>query len=171
MIITACHNVVHRWAREVDRREEMVRFGPYLPHWSLLTPVGGVKVTEQDARRLPILRGEDRDNFRGEGSQGSTSVRNSCALNDVRAYHLWSAWCSARRTLDPFNYQPVPTRQDRPSKPDGLTKQTYSTHVYTNANEPRKWHIVAYFCVSSQSPRCLSADVCRDRVMTTNASQ
>ncbi|KAI0725518.1 Gti1/Pac2 family-domain-containing protein [Fomitopsis betulina] len=52
----------------------------------------------------------------------------------------------ARRTLDPFSFQPVPTRQDRPSKPDGLTKQTYSTHVYTNANEPRKWHIVAYFC-------------------------
>ncbi|TFY64261.1 hypothetical protein EVJ58_g2744 [Rhodofomes roseus] len=52
----------------------------------------------------------------------------------------------ARRTLDPFSHQPVPTRQDRPSKPDGLTKQTYSTHVYAHANEPRKWHVVAYFC-------------------------
>ncbi|KZT05114.1 uncharacterized protein LAESUDRAFT_242417 [Laetiporus sulphureus 93-53] len=52
----------------------------------------------------------------------------------------------ARRTLDPFNYQPAPTRQDRPSKPDGLTKQTYSTHVYNQASEPRKWHVVAYFC-------------------------
>ncbi|KAH9921620.1 uncharacterized protein B0H18DRAFT_1187227 [Fomitopsis serialis] len=52
----------------------------------------------------------------------------------------------ARRTLDPFSYQPAPTRQDRPSKPDGLTKQTYSTHVYTHPSEPRKWHIVAYFC-------------------------
>ncbi|KAI0944250.1 hypothetical protein AcW1_002005 [Taiwanofungus camphoratus] len=51
----------------------------------------------------------------------------------------------ARRTLDPFSFQPTPTRQDRPSKPDGLTKQTYSTHVYTNQSEPRKWHIVAYF--------------------------
>ncbi|CCM04152.1 uncharacterized protein FIBRA_06314 [Fibroporia radiculosa] len=51
----------------------------------------------------------------------------------------------ARRTLDPFSYQPTPTRQDRPSKPDGLTKQTYSTHVYTSQAEPRKWHIVAYF--------------------------
>lgn len=51
----------------------------------------------------------------------------------------------ARRTLDPFSFQPTPTRQDRPSKPDGLTKQTYSTHVYTHLSEPRKWHIVAYF--------------------------
>lgn len=51
----------------------------------------------------------------------------------------------ARRTLDPLSYQPAPTRQDRPSKPDGLTKQTYSTHVYTSQSEPRKWHIVAYF--------------------------
>ncbi|EMD32701.1 hypothetical protein CERSUDRAFT_68437 [Gelatoporia subvermispora B] len=53
----------------------------------------------------------------------------------------------ARRTLDPFAYQPTPTRrQDRPSKPDGLTKQTYSTHVRVHPSEPpRKWHIVAYF--------------------------
>ncbi|OCH89382.1 hypothetical protein OBBRIDRAFT_813202 [Obba rivulosa] len=53
----------------------------------------------------------------------------------------------ARRTLDPFAYQPTPTRrQDRPSKPNGLTKQTYSTHVRVHPSElPRKWHIVAYF--------------------------
>ncbi|KAH8093084.1 Gti1/Pac2 family-domain-containing protein [Cristinia sonorae] len=55
----------------------------------------------------------------------------------------------ARKTLDPFSYQPAPTRrQDRPSKPDGLTKQTYSTHVHvSNTEPPRKWHIVAYFSV------------------------
>ncbi|KAI0070235.1 hypothetical protein K474DRAFT_1670299 [Panus rudis PR-1116 ss-1] len=53
----------------------------------------------------------------------------------------------ARKTLDPFGYQPAPTRrQDRPAKPDGLTKQTYSTHVHVgNSEPPRKWHIVAYF--------------------------
>ncbi|KAH9926662.1 Gti1/Pac2 family-domain-containing protein [Epithele typhae] len=53
----------------------------------------------------------------------------------------------ARRTLDPFAAPPAPIRrQDRPSKPDGLTKQTYSTHVHTHPGElPRKWHIVAYF--------------------------
>ncbi|OSC98351.1 hypothetical protein PYCCODRAFT_1375383 [Trametes coccinea BRFM310] len=53
----------------------------------------------------------------------------------------------ARRTLDPFAAPPAPIRrQDRPSKPDGLTKQTYSTHVHIRRGEPpRKWHIVAYF--------------------------
>ncbi|OBZ74273.1 cAMP-independent regulatory protein pac2 [Grifola frondosa] len=53
----------------------------------------------------------------------------------------------AHKTLDPFAQQPAPTRrQDRPSKPDGLTKQTYSTHVHVHRGEPpRKWHIVAYF--------------------------
>ncbi|TFK88961.1 hypothetical protein K466DRAFT_575093 [Polyporus arcularius HHB13444] len=53
----------------------------------------------------------------------------------------------ARRTLDPFAAPPAPVRrQDRPSKPDGLTKQTYSTHVHTRRGEqPRKWHVVAYF--------------------------
>ncbi|EJD05514.1 uncharacterized protein FOMMEDRAFT_145033 [Fomitiporia mediterranea MF3/22] len=41
----------------------------------------------------------------------------------------------------------VPTRrQDRPAKPNGLTKQTYSTQVYLSSQQsPRKWHIVAYF--------------------------
>ncbi|CDO74645.1 hypothetical protein BN946_scf184944.g4 [Trametes cinnabarina] len=53
----------------------------------------------------------------------------------------------ARRTLDPFAVPPAPIRrQDRPSKPDGLTKQTYSTHVHIRRGEPpRKWHVVAYF--------------------------
>ncbi|THH04901.1 hypothetical protein EW145_g5185 [Phellinidium pouzarii] len=43
--------------------------------------------------------------------------------------------------------QHVPTRrQDRPAKPDGLTKQTYSTFVYSHGStSPRKWHVVAYF--------------------------
>ncbi|TDL15984.1 hypothetical protein BD410DRAFT_79307 [Rickenella mellea] len=53
----------------------------------------------------------------------------------------------ANKTSGPIS-QPIPVtrRQDRPSKPDGLTKQTYSTHVYIpGAVTPRKWHIVAYF--------------------------
>ncbi|KAI5121132.1 hypothetical protein M0805_002804 [Coniferiporia weirii] len=43
--------------------------------------------------------------------------------------------------------QHIPTRrQDRPAKPDGLTKQTYSTFVYSHGStSPRKWHVVAYF--------------------------
>ncbi|KAG8831964.1 hypothetical protein FRC17_002288, partial [Serendipita sp. 399] len=62
-----------------------------------------------------------------------------------------------------------PSRQDRPTKPDGLTKQVYSSYVYlyrhtsrsssfasTNPSmtttgmelQPRKWHCVAYFNAS-----------------------
>ncbi|KAH8999692.1 Gti1/Pac2 family-domain-containing protein [Lactarius hatsudake] len=53
----------------------------------------------------------------------------------------------ARRTLDPLSVPPLTNRrQDRPSKPNGLTKQTFSTQVYLpGASTPRKWHIVAYF--------------------------
>jgi hypothetical protein len=53
----------------------------------------------------------------------------------------------ARRTLDPLSVPPLTNRrQDRPSKPNGLTKQTFSTQVYLpGASAPRKWHIVAYF--------------------------
>ncbi|KAF8466805.1 hypothetical protein DFH94DRAFT_817846 [Russula ochroleuca] len=53
----------------------------------------------------------------------------------------------ARRALDPLSVPPLTNRrQDRPSKPNGLTKQTFSTQVYLpGAHAPRKWHIVAYF--------------------------
>jgi len=53
----------------------------------------------------------------------------------------------ANRNAGPQSPVYTPTRrQDRPAKPDGLTKQTYSTHVYLpGSSSPRKWHIVAYF--------------------------
>ncbi|KAF9462804.1 Gti1/Pac2 family-domain-containing protein [Collybia nuda] len=53
----------------------------------------------------------------------------------------------ARRASDPTAVLPTPTRRkDRPSKPDGLTKQTYSVAVHLpGSNESRKWHVVAYF--------------------------
>ncbi|KAI0289261.1 Gti1/Pac2 family-domain-containing protein [Russula brevipes] len=53
----------------------------------------------------------------------------------------------ARRALDPLSVPPLTNRrQDRPSKPNGLTKQTFSTQVYLpGASAPHKWHIVAYF--------------------------
>ncbi|KAI0317881.1 Gti1/Pac2 family-domain-containing protein [Amylostereum chailletii] len=59
----------------------------------------------------------------------------------------------ARRALDPSSVPPLGSRrQDRPSKPDGLTKQTYSTQVYLpGSSTPRKWHIVAYFSGSDYS--------------------
>ncbi|KAG7086080.1 hypothetical protein E1B28_003597 [Marasmius oreades] len=53
----------------------------------------------------------------------------------------------ARRASDPTAILPPPTRRkDRPSKPNGLTKQTYSAIVHLpGTNETRKWHVVAYF--------------------------
>ncbi|OJA11068.1 hypothetical protein AZE42_06927 [Rhizopogon vesiculosus] len=53
----------------------------------------------------------------------------------------------ARRTTDPLAVAP-PTnrRKDRPNRPNGLTKQTYSALVYLpGSSHPRKWHVVAYF--------------------------
>ncbi|EGO03122.1 hypothetical protein SERLA73DRAFT_120082 [Serpula lacrymans var. lacrymans S7.3] len=53
----------------------------------------------------------------------------------------------ARRATDPLAVAP-PTnrRKDRPNRPNGLTKQTYSALVYMpGSSHPRKWHIVAYF--------------------------
>ncbi|KAF8584735.1 hypothetical protein K439DRAFT_1646841 [Ramaria rubella] len=54
----------------------------------------------------------------------------------------------AYRNADPSAPPPSPSRrQDRPSKSDGLTKQTYS--IYVNLGKmSRKWHLVAYFCGS-----------------------
>ncbi|CAA7263930.1 unnamed protein product [Cyclocybe aegerita] len=53
----------------------------------------------------------------------------------------------ARRASDPNAVVPPPIRRkDRPTKPNGLTKQTYSVTVnLPGAPEPRKWHVVAYF--------------------------
>ncbi|KAF9039840.1 Gti1/Pac2 family-domain-containing protein [Panaeolus papilionaceus] len=53
----------------------------------------------------------------------------------------------ARRASDPNAIVPPPVRRkDRPSKPNGLTKQTYSVTVnLPGCTEPRKWHVVAYF--------------------------
>ncbi|KAM6491108.1 Gti1/Pac2 family domain containing protein [Amanita muscaria] len=53
----------------------------------------------------------------------------------------------ARRASDPNAVIPPPVRRkDRPSKPNGLTKQTYSAIVnFPETGETRKWHVVAYF--------------------------
>ncbi|KAG9310830.1 Gti1/Pac2 family-domain-containing protein [Chiua virens] len=53
----------------------------------------------------------------------------------------------ALRVTDPLAAAP-PTnrRKDRPNRPNGLTKQTYSALVYLpGSSHPRKWHVVAYF--------------------------
>ncbi|KAI9463432.1 Gti1/Pac2 family-domain-containing protein [Boletus coccyginus] len=53
----------------------------------------------------------------------------------------------ARRATDPLaTAPPINRRKDRPNRPNGLTKQTYSALVYIlGSGHPRKWHVVAYF--------------------------
>lgn len=55
----------------------------------------------------------------------------------------------ARRTMDSVAVTPSTNRRkDRPNRPNGLTKQTYSALVYLpGSSHPRKWHVVAYFSV------------------------
>ncbi|KAH7911466.1 Gti1/Pac2 family-domain-containing protein [Hygrophoropsis aurantiaca] len=53
----------------------------------------------------------------------------------------------AQRAADPLTVPPTTNRRkDRPNRPNGLTKQTYSALVYLpGSSHPRKWHVVAYF--------------------------
>lgn len=55
----------------------------------------------------------------------------------------------ARKPSDPRERNKAPQpfrRQDRPAKPDGLTKQTYSAWVtLPGTTTARKWHLTAYF--------------------------
>lgn len=55
----------------------------------------------------------------------------------------------ARKPSDPRERTKTPQvfrRQDRPAKPDGLTKQTYSAWVtLPGTTTARKWHLTAYF--------------------------
>jgi hypothetical protein len=58
--------------------------------------------------------------------------------------------CSrAYKALDPNAIiQPSTRRRDRPSKPNGLIKQTYSVSVHLpGLLLNKKWHVVAYFTV------------------------
>ena len=75
-----------------------------------------------------------------EGGLRNIQIRLSPQLNDISR---------ARRASDPNAVIPPPVRRkDRPSKPNGLTKQTYSATVnFPETGETRKWHVVAYFSV------------------------
>ncbi|KAF8805002.1 hypothetical protein BYT27DRAFT_7169748 [Phlegmacium glaucopus] len=49
--------------------------------------------------------------------------------------------------------QPPMRRKDRPSKPNGLIKQTYSVSAHLPGMPPnKKWHIVAYFSAETRLP-------------------
>ncbi|KAG8988227.1 hypothetical protein FRB90_002887 [Tulasnella sp. 427] len=84
----------------------------------------------------------------------------------------------ARKSSDPVSPASVsaalpsspspPRRQDRPSKPKGLTKQTYSAFVHSpNApagQAPKKWHLTAYFCSTTyhELPICMDDPILRN---------
>jgi len=54
------------------------------------------------------------------------------------------AKAARRASRNPESPAPSSRRQDRPSKANGLTKQTYS--IFVNLGQvSRKWHLVAYF--------------------------
>ncbi|KAG8957091.1 hypothetical protein FRC00_004479 [Tulasnella sp. 408] len=67
-----------------------------------------------------------------------------------------------------------PRRQDRPTKPKGLTKQTYSAFVHApNApagQAPKKWHLTAYFCSTTyhELPVCADDPVLRTITVPEN---
>lgn len=72
----------------------------------------------------------------------------TCLLSYLRCFADQCEY-RAKRAADPTAVIPPPTRRkDRPSKPHGLTKQTYSAIVYPpGATHGKKWHVVAYFLV------------------------
>jgi len=60
----------------------------------------------------------------------------------------------AHKASDPNAFvQPPMRRKDRPSKPNGLIKQTYSVSVHLPGMAPnKKWHAVAYFAAEARLP-------------------
>lgn len=86
-----------------------------------------------------------------ETTQEERDAKAARRLEDIlfSIYRMLNSEQRARRASDPNAIVPPPVRRkDRPSKPNGLTKQTYSVTVnLPGVPEPRKWHIVAYFSV------------------------
>ncbi|KAJ7776806.1 Gti1/Pac2 family-domain-containing protein [Mycena maculata] len=88
-----------------------------------------------------------------EGRRWSQSrMRGDCLFYEekIETTHEEKQAKAARRASKasdlPITVPPPPKRKDRPSKIDGLTKQTYSVIVnMPGTHISRKWHIVAYF--------------------------
>lgn len=130
----------------MDGREKMVcTCFPDVTHTDLAFACW--QVAKPDAWRLLVLRGEDGDHSGRERCQSSSQV---CVPVMYNPGTCSSAPCRARRAADPLALAlPTNRRKDRPNRPNGLTKQTYSALVYLpGSSHPRKWHVVAYFTVS-----------------------
>ncbi|CAK5274078.1 unnamed protein product [Mycena citricolor] len=101
-----------------------------------------------------------------------SKMRNDCLLYEEKvamsedekaakaARRLDRVWLdSSRRAKNGCAEIPAaPKRRDRPTKIDGLWKQTYSVLIHPpGAPSPHKWHLVAYYSVSP-SHRLLRKD-------------
>lgn len=114
------------------------------------------QVSKQNARRLLVLRRENRNNTRRKRRQSCKKV----LITQIQLQFSLLLSDRARRASDPNAIVPPPIRRkDRPSKPNGLTKQTYSVTVnLPGSSEPRKWHVVAYFSVRTHLSRMVQSN-------------
>lgn len=83
-----------------------------------------------------------------QDEKDAKAARRYIITLDSRVGHF-SYHARAHRAANPSAIIPPATRRkDRPSKLNGLTKQTYSAVVLVPGNPtPKKWHVVAYFMV------------------------
>ncbi|KAF8639292.1 hypothetical protein AX17_001603 [Amanita inopinata Kibby_2008] len=107
---------------------------------------GHVYVWEEAQDEGGLLRWTDgrrwsQSRMRGDYLFYEEKIETTQEERDVKAARR------ATRASDPNAIMPPPVRRkDRPSKPNGLTKQTYSATVHSpESGETRKWHVVAYF--------------------------
>ncbi|KAF8634730.1 hypothetical protein AX15_000744 [Amanita polypyramis BW_CC] len=110
---------------------------------------GHVYVWEEAQDEGGLLRWTDgrrwsQSRMRGDYLFYEEKIETTQEERDAKAARRYVA---ARRASDPNATVPPPVRRkDRPSKPNGLTKQTYSATVnFPETGESRKWHVVAYF--------------------------
>ncbi|KIY44419.1 hypothetical protein FISHEDRAFT_29675, partial [Fistulina hepatica ATCC 64428] len=107
---------------------------------------GSVFVWEEDEEEGGLLRWTDgrrwsQSRMRGDYLYYEEKVEITPEEKELKAARR------AHRTSNPNVALPPPTRRkDRPSKIDGLTKQTYSAIVQLPGTPRiRRWHVVAYF--------------------------
>ncbi|KAG8970071.1 hypothetical protein FRC05_000719 [Tulasnella sp. 425] len=118
-----------------------------------------------DGRKWSQSRMREPFLFYEEKAMPSREEKDAKAARRARKSSDPSSPSSASPAL-PSSPSP-PRRQDRPTKPKGLTKQTYSAFVHTpNApagQQPKKWHLTAYFCSTTyhELPVCADDPVLR----------
>ncbi|KAJ7868754.1 Gti1/Pac2 family-domain-containing protein [Mycena olivaceomarginata] len=135
--------------------------GPYVTHPALhiRDVVDAHKVLEAVRLNiLPLIRRRLVPHERAQLKSGNVFVWEESEDSDEGGLVRWTEgrrWSQSRMRGDYLaskasdltgNLPAPPKRKDRPSKVNGLTKQTYSVTVrMPGASSTRKWHIVAYF--------------------------